>query len=414
MMTTFSIPPAGPARPPIVSRALLLRFVSIVASSVGFYLPLAVIPRYTVATGAHGGAGLANGALLVATVLGELVTPRIAGWAGYRWALAAGLVLLGAPALALLAAPSFALILGVGVVRGIGFALTVVAGGALTATLIPDERRGEGLAIVGLVGGIPSLAALPLGVWAAERWGYGIVFILTAAAPLAALVTLPGLPGRRPGPARRGRKDGSLGVLGGLRDGALTRPAAIFAASASAAGIVVTYLPLAVGERAAWVAPGALFAQQAAAAAGRWVAGRLGDRHGQGRLLAPSVLLVIAGMAALSLTHSATMVVAGATAFGTGFGVLQNTTLSLMYARVPAEGYGAVSAIWNAAYDLGMAAGAIGIGMVIATTGFPAAFLATAAAILPALLLVRRDRIASKPRPGRAGEADLATAPAAA
>jgi predicted MFS family arabinose efflux permease len=234
-------------------------------------------------------------------------------------------------------------------------------------------------------------------VWAAERWGYGLVFVLTAALPLLALVTIPGLPGRTRGPVkeeRSGQKTEALGVVAGLRNGALTRPAVIFAASASAAGIVVTYLPLAVGARAAWAAPVALFAQQAAAAAGRWAAGRLGDRRGQARLLVPSLLLVVAGMAALSLTHSAPMVIAGATASGTGFGVLQNATLSLMYARVSATGFSAVSAIWNAAYDLGMAAGAIGLGMVIATTGYSVAFLGTAVAILPAFLLVRRDRAA--------------------
>lgn len=70
-----------------------------------------------------------------------------------------------------------------------------------------------------------------------------------------------------------------------------------------------------------------------------------------------------------------------------------------MYARVPTEEYSTVSAIWNAAYDLGMAAGAVGAGMVIASTGFPVAFLATAAAMLPALLVVRRDRITGAPRP---------------
>ena len=77
--------------------ALLLRFVSIVGSAVSFYLPLAVLPLFTDTARAHATAGLATGALLIATVAAELVTPRLVALVGYRWALALGLVLLGAP-----------------------------------------------------------------------------------------------------------------------------------------------------------------------------------------------------------------------------------------------------------------------------------------------------------------------------
>ena len=378
------------SRSPILSRALLLRFVSIVAGSIGFYLPLAVIPMFADAAGSRTAAGLANGALLLATVAGELATPRLVGRVGYRWALAAGLILLGAPTLVLLGCSSFPVIVVVNAMRGVGFAVTVVAGGALTAALIPDERRGEGLAIVGLVGGIPSLIALPFGTCAAGRWGFDLVFVLTAAAPLAAVATVPGLP------RREASAEPQHGVVQGLRNGAIVRPATIFAASAAAAGVVVTYLPLAVAAHAAWMA---LLLQPAAATAGRWVAGRLGDRRGQVRLLVPGVALSIIGITAIAVTPSTTLVIAGAVAFGAGFGVLQNATLSLMYAHVPAAGYGAVSAVWNAGYDAGMAAGAIGVGLLVTTTGFSAAFLITAAAMLPALVMARR---AAAPRIGPA------------
>jgi MFS family permease len=386
--TVLAYPPTlvpTPTRPAILSQALLLRFVSIVGSSISFYLPLAVIPLYADAAGSRATAGLATGALLVATVLCELVTPRIVAHIGYRAALAVGLVLLGAPALLLLAFSSVPAIVAVSAVRGIGFAITVVAGGALTAALIPDERRGEGLAIVGLVSGIPSLLTLPLGIWAANRWGFGIVFVVTAAAPIAALVTIPGLPKRE---AATGRQHGTLG---GLRNGTLMRPAVIFAVSTSAAGVLVTYLPLAVDRQLSWVAPAALFMQPAAATVARWVSGRLGDSRGQTGLLVPGVVLSIVGMAALSVTHSPATVVAGAAIFGAGFGVLQNATLTLMYSRVPAAGYSTVSAIWNAAYDFGMAIGAVGVGLVVSTIGFSAAFLLTAAAMFPALFMARRE-----------------------
>ncbi len=391
-MTTATLAPQATvpvptvARPPLITRPLLLRFVSVVGSSVSFYLPLSVVPLYAKSSGSDAGAGLATGALLLATVAAELVTPRLVSRLGYRLSLTAGLVLLGAPALALLTSSSLAVVLAVSAVRGVGFAITTVAGGALTVSLIPAERRGEGLGLVGVVGGVPGLVSLPLGVWVAAHWGFGPVFVATAAAALVVLVTMPGLPGYR-APAERAH-----GVLSGLRNPALVRPAALFSASTMAAGVLVTFLPLALTAKSAALATLALFVQPTASTVARWAAGRIGDRHGQARLLTPGVLLSAAGMAAMAAMHTPALVVGGAACFGAGFGVLQNTTLSLMYARSPRGAYDAVSAIWNAAYDAGMGAGAMGIGLVVAHTGYPAAFGLTAALVVPALLPALREQ----------------------
>ena len=180
--------------------------------------------------------------------------------------------------------------------------------------------------------------------------------------------------------------------MAGLRSALIMRPATIFAAAAAAAGVLVTFLPLAITDRPAWVAAAALLAQSATATAARWVAGRLGDRTGPARLLPGGLILAALGMAAIAVTGTPIAVIGGALVLGAGFGVLQNATLTLMYARVPAGGEGVVSAIWNAAYDLGMAAGALGAGLVVTSIGYPATFLLTAVMILPALILVRRDR----------------------
>ncbi|MFI7005295.1 MFS transporter [Streptomyces sp. NPDC050145] len=376
------------SRPPLVTRPLLLRFVSIVGASTGFFLLLSVVPLYAEASGGGGGsaAGLATGALMLATVGGELATPWFVARFGYRLTLAAGLVLLGAPALVLTVSGSALWITAVCVVRGLGFACTVVAGGALTASLIPPERRGEGLALVGIVSGVPSLVALPLGVWLVAHVGYGPVCVAGGMAALAALVTVPGLPDREPdsGP--------SIGVRAGLRTTALLRPAIVFAATALAAGIIVTFLPLAVPSASTGLVAAALFVQSAASTAARWGAGRRGDRHGPASLVLPGLIVAAAGTLLIALTHSPVAVVVGVAVFGVGFGVTQNATLTLMYARVPASGYGTVSALWNFAYDAGMGVGAVGFGVLAGWTGYPWAFAFTAALMLTALAPAWHDR----------------------
>src|SRR5262249_61842588 len=99
---------------------------------------------------------------------------------GYRMVLAAGAVLLGAPAVAMLAREPQAVMVSVSVVRGFGFGLSGVVTGALTAKLLPPERRGEGLGLFGVVAGVPAVVALPAGGWLAGHPP------AAAAAPLAA------------------------------------------------------------------------------------------------------------------------------------------------------------------------------------------------------------------------------------
>jgi MFS family permease len=479
--TTLTAPVHGMdrPRPSLVTAALLLRFATMLGASTSFYLLLSVVPLYARAAGGGGAAGLATAALMAATVAGELVTPRLTARYGYRLTLAAGLILLGAPALVLTGSASLQVITAVCIVRGLGFAIMVVAGGSLTAALIPPERRGEGLALTGLVGGVPSLAALPAGVWLAHQMGYAPVFTAGAVAALAGLAAVPSLPGGGPaaarpragrrlttqhlagrrlttrrlatrhsavrplttrrlatGPARRpgagagqplglagqplglagqphglaGQPHGlagqPLGVLAALRTPALLRPGLVFAATTTAAGIVVTFLPLTVNNAAGGLVAVALFAQAASATLTRCLAGRYGDRTGHQRLLIPALATAAAGIMILTITGMPVAVLAGSLLFGAGFGVAQNATLSLMYARVPAASYPAVSAVWNIAYDAGMGLGAAGFGLLVAGTGYPAAFAITAAAMMAALAPALRDRArarATAPGPTSSG-----------
>lgn len=68
--------PVMSERAPLVTRALMLRFVSIVGASASFFLLLPVVPLYAGASGGGGRtAGLATGALMLSTVVGELAAP---------------------------------------------------------------------------------------------------------------------------------------------------------------------------------------------------------------------------------------------------------------------------------------------------------------------------------------------------
>ncbi len=410
MSTAIEHPTAAPTtggpRRRILTRPLLMVYLSGFCAMVSFYLLLSVVPVYATSIGAgRTGAGFTTGALMLSTVVAELFTPRLMARFGYRTTLAAGLLLLGAPALALPASRSLAAITAVCLVRGVGFAIIVVAGGALMAALVPSERRGEGLGLAGVVFGVPAMTALPLGVALASRFGTTGVFIAGGLAALPGLAAVPCLPRFRRARAERGDRDdrdhrgerdersgaaAPLGVLAGFRTPALLRPALAFSTSAMAVGVVVTFLPVRAGASSGGIAAVALLVQAATSTLTRWWAGRHGDRHGAARMLAPGLLVAAAGMLTLALGSGPVVIVLAMALFGTGFGVAQSATLSVMFAAVPESGYGTASALWNLAYDGAVGAGGAGFGLIAAQTGFQAGFAITAVPILLALLLCRR------------------------
>jgi predicted MFS family arabinose efflux permease len=410
-------PTAAVPRRRMVTRPLLMVYLSGFCAMTSFYLLLSVVPVYAASVGAgRTGAGFTTGALMLSTVAAELLTPRLIARFGYRTTRAVGLLLLGAPALALPAATSMAAITAVCLVRGVGFAIIVVVGGALMAALVPSERRGEGLGLAGVVLGVPAMVALPLGVGLAGHFGYTPVFVAGAVAALAGLAAAPGLP-RFPrdhdGHVEHGGHDHGgqarpaepLGMVAGLRTRALLRPALAFSTSAMAAGVVVTFLPVTAGASSGGVAAAALLVQASASTLTRWWAGRHGDRHGPARLLAPGLLVAAAGMLALVLATGPAAVMVAMALFGAGFGVAQSASLSVMFATVPPSGYGTASALWNLAYDAGLGVGAAGFGVVAGATGYQAGFGFTAALMVLALVSNRRarGRIALlRPRPAAA------------
>jgi MFS family permease len=371
-------------RPRLLTYPLLLVFLASIGALTAFYLLLSVVPLYAAGQGAAGtGAGLATGLLMAGTVAAELAMPRLTARFGYRGMLAAGLVLLGAPALVLTAWAGPVAIAAACVVRGLGFGIAVVAGGALVAVLVPRERRGEGLGLFGVVAGAPSVVALPLGVWLAGHLGYRVVFLAAGLTALVCLATVPGLPALRAEPGRGG------GMLAGLRTPALLRPSLVFGATAMASGVVVAFVPLALTGGARGIAAPALLVQAVAATVSRWWAGRHSDRHAPAGVLGPAVAAAALGILLVALTGSPVAVLGGMTLFGLGFGACQSASLALMLDRVSPAGYGMVSAVWNLAYDAALGVGAAGFGVLVVASGYPMAFVVTAALMVTVLPLVR-------------------------
>jgi MFS family permease len=382
MTTVCEIPTVqAPTAPRLLTSQFGRLLAMVFGSGLSMYLLTSVVPLYLAASGSGGiGAGLSTGAMMLSAVGTELLVPRaLARW-GYQVVLGLGLILLGAPSLVLLFTASLPIVLGVCVVRGAGLAILVVGAVALVAELSPAHRRGEAFGVYGLAVGLPAVIGLPLGVYLTNVVGFDALFVFAAVTSCAGLVALGGMP------RTTSVEEQHVKVLGGLRGSGLLMPTFVFAAVTIAAGISVTFLPLAVAEDKHSLVATALLMQAITAPAARWLAGRYGDRVGPAKLLPPALILAALGAGALVFIGTAVAIVVGSTLFGIGFGAAQNLTLTLMYNRVPKSRYGQVSALWNLAYDGGWGIGAIIFGAVVAGTGYPLAFGLTAAVVALAIV----------------------------
>jgi predicted MFS family arabinose efflux permease len=280
-------------------------------------------------------------------------------------------------------------------VRGFGFGLCSVATGALTAKLLPPERRGEGLGLLGLVSGVPAVVALPAGVWLAGHHLAAVAVAMAAIVGLLPLAAIRWLPG-----GREARGTASARPIPGARSsrrtaGTALRLPLIFAAATIAAGVLASFLPLAKGIPTN-LTSAALLVQAIAATLSRWQAGKRGDRYGHARLLIPALAVAALGMAAMALglgtmtwPGSPVVIFAGMALFGAGFGVIENATFALLIEQLPEA---KASGLWNLAYDAGYGAGPAVFGLICARTGYPAAFALTSVVILAAVPAALRER----------------------
>ena len=372
----------------MLTRPVVLLTLVAFAALFGFQLLLSVVPLYTdEAGGGNTGAGFATAAFMLSTVLTQIQMPRILGRYGYRRVLAAGLLFLGVPALFYAYAQTLVPILAVTLVRGVGFGIVTVVFAAMVVELAPPGRRGEALGLLGVAITLPNIFCSALGLWLAGRFGYEIVFLLGGFAPLLGLGMIPWI--RSSSPSTEQREESKDGFFTGLGRPPLRRIFLLFAATTMAAGVVLTFLPLAVPGSGVFSAAGALLVVGITSTASRWWAGRFGYRRDPRLLLAPGLLVCASGMVCLPLRGVVLLV--GAVLFGTGFGLLQNATLILMMGRVSKSEYGLGSTLWNAAFDTGTGIGAFSFGFVISAVGFTWAFFICSAMVASALLLVLLD-----------------------
>ncbi len=118
----------------------------------------------------------------------------------------------------------------------------------------------------------------------------------------------------------------------------------------------------------------------------RFLSGGLADRFGRLAVAAPSIVLVVAGLAGLALFRSPVAAVISLVIFGVGYSGGFPALLTMVVDRAPDRERGVAMASFNVYFDIGAPIGGYGVGQLIDWGGFPLGFglcaLAAAAGLL--------------------------------
>ncbi len=379
-----------------------LRLLFVVASAVVFVDTMfysAVVPLLPTLTQelhlSKASAGVLTAGYAAGTLIGSIPAGMLAGEAGPRTTIYAGLFLMGSSSLAFGLVDNIVLLDASRFVQGVGGACTWAGSLAWLIGEIPAERRGGAIGGV-LAAGIGGALLGPVIGTLAHALGRAPVFsaVVVVAGALAVAVAL--LPAPSPQPPQPGPRR----LLEALRRPGIALGMWLVTLPALASGIINVLAPLrlsALGASAAGIGATFLIAAGAEALVSPAV-GRVSDRRG--RMFPLRIGLAGAAFVLLWFTISETVVVVA------GVVVLASVALGSFWAPAMAMlsdaaesrgiGLGYAMALINLAWATGQVVGAGGGGALAKATGdgVPFAISAVLCATTLALTLVRPVRAA--------------------
>jgi MFS family permease len=266
------------------------------------------------------------------------------------------------------------------ILHGLAEAMLFSALFTYAADHVPAARRTQGLALFGVSGMLPISIAGVLGDWLIPAYGYRALFACSLALAAASLLCSLPLRDRPRPPIGAQRPIGIRAALGQPDLVPLWLMGTVFSIALTACFVFVKTFVDATGIG---TVGGFFTAYTAAALVLRAFFGWLPDQVGPKRVLAPALVALAAGFAALAHAESGSDVALAGVLCGIGHGYTFPILFGLVVSRAPEENRGAAMALFTALFDLGVLVGGPAFGLLIERAGYASMF-ATAAALIVA------------------------------
>jgi MFS family permease len=290
-------------------------------------------------------------------------------------------------------------------VQGIGQAVTLTAFWTYIADQVPVANRAHGIAVFSISGLLPMGIAPALGdLVLSTRWSYQGLFLIAAGFSLIAFAISLFL--HRSGVGIGATTTGFRAVL---RSEAL-RPVWVVTVLLSIAFTAAFVFVKTYVTTSGLNSVGPFFSAFAfAAIVWRLIFGGLPDSIGLKKVIGPGLAAFAVGLAIVGVVGGTAGLALGGFFAGLGHGISFPVILAMATTRAEVGDRGTVTAVFTAVFDLVLFAIAPLLGLVIATYGYPAMFLAVSGVVIGGIVVFYRfDR---RPIGTLSTTAEPATAP---
>lgn len=333
-----------------------------------FYLTTVILVEFVI-NNLHepaSSAGLAAGIFIVAGLIGRIITGRFITNIGFKKTLIFGMVLFTLSTSLYHFATSITLLYIIRILHGVGFGVVSTSAGAIVATIVQEERLGEGIGYYALSVTIatalgPFVGMLVVGSGGLER-------VILVALPLSfigcCLTFFLKLPSR---PLKHqkivAKDDPSSHKFIEYRVLPISLIGAFIGISYSS---IVSFLSshLRAMELSSY---GSIFFVLYALTivASRPTTGRLFDKMGAGFVMYPALILFTLGLAMLGFAHGPVLLLLSAILIGLGYGTFTPVAQSIAIKVSPPENVGLATSTFFAIFDAGMGIGPFILGYCV-------------------------------------------------
>ncbi len=341
----------------------------------------------------YGAANFAVGLVVTATALTALLIRPVSGALadryGHRRVMQVGALIVAAGGMLYFLPLALPALVAVRLLLGVGEASLFTAGAVWTISIAPHNRRGQ---LIGLYG-VSMWGGISVGTFLGGtllHFGYGAVWALSAAVPLAGLLLISSVPAAGHAPPAGGGGRASL-----LPRSVLLPGVALALASAGYAGLAA-FIVLHLKARGIGSGVVVLSCYSAVYAGTRLVIGRLPDQLGPRRVAVWSGIGEAAGLLIIAVAPSLLVAVLGSLVMGAGFSLLHPSLALMVMNRTERSKQGAAIGAYTSFWDLGLGIWGPVTGVVATGFGYPAVFVVgagCAAAAVGIALLVRQPDV---------------------
>jgi MFS family permease len=337
----------------LYTKNMLILLVTIGVFFFSFYILLPVLPVYVqYLGGTQIEIGVTIGIFTASSVLVRPFVGKYTDTHGRKPMLVVGaIIFLISPFLYMGVSTVFQILL-VRIIHGIGIATFTTSAVTMIADISPDTRRGEAFGAFGLAAMVALSGAPATGIWVYTAFSFSAVFWIGGILGGFSLVLSFAVAETFHHPAEFIKNSVEKAYI----------PSIIIFLCTVTYGSIVAFLPFFASDIPAFGLYYTAYAISSIAV--RLPIGRVSDRIGYTNVIIPGLVILSVALLVLSQSYRLSLLILSGILYGIGFSSVYPTLTALLVDKIPKNARARGLAMFTASFDLGIAAGSIGFGLI--------------------------------------------------